>query len=155
SFGASPNAQPMTIGCMVDLAEARSSVASPGLLVALNIENDAAAEPVSADPDSAGRFPTSLGGVTIPFDGVAAPLFALTGQKVTAAVPFSVAGRSTVQMCLTSFSAPQSCTAIQVLPFVPAVLSVAGSPVVINEDGTINSADHPAPPGSIVTFYMI
>jgi uncharacterized protein (TIGR03437 family) len=155
SLGPTPSAQPMPIGCLVDLAEAVRSVASPGLLVAINIETDAAAEPLSANPDSAGRFPASLGGMAIAFDGVPAPLFALAGQRLTGAVPFSVAGRSTAQMCLISSSAPQGCTAIQVLPLSPAVWSVAGAPAVINQDGTLNSADHPAPPGSVVTFYMI
>jgi uncharacterized protein (TIGR03437 family) len=152
NVGPNPMAQPMPIGCMTDLAQGTTSVASPGLLVSLSIEDNVSGEPVIAQPDSSGRFPTSLAGMAITFDGVPAPLFALNGQQLSAAVPFSVDGKSTVQMCWTSLLAVESCLAIQVRRFGPAVFSKTG---VMNQDGTVNSAEHPAPPGSIMTFYLI
>jgi uncharacterized protein (TIGR03437 family) len=150
SVGPSPGGATEPIGCMADLAQGTHYSASPGLLVALTIENDVAVGSVAAQPDASGRFPTSLAGMTLTFDGVAAPLLGFNGQQqLSAAVPFSVAGKTTTQMCLTYPSAAESCTAVEVVPFEPAVFGV------LNEDGTINSANHPAPPGSILSFYLI
>jgi len=150
SVGPSPGTATEPLGCMADLAQGTRNTASPGLLVAVTIENDAAVGSVTAQPDASGRFPTTLAGMTLTFDGVAAPLFAFNGQQqLSAAVPFSVAGKTTTQMCLTYPSAAESCTAVEVVPFEPAVFGV------LNEDGTINSASHPAPPGSILSFYLI
>jgi uncharacterized protein (TIGR03437 family) len=66
------------------------------------------------------------------------------------AVPFSVAGRSASQMCVSSVVLAASCTIVDVTPFSPSAF-----PTVTNEDGTINSASNPARPGSIVSFYMV
>ncbi len=150
SVGPSPVAQTETIGCMADLARGTRNTASPGLLIALTIDNEALIGPAVAQADASGRFPSSLAGMTLSFDGVPAPLFWFNGQQLSAAVPFSIAGKSTTQMCLTYPSMAQSCAAVQVVPFTPAVFGN-----VVNQDGTINSASHPAPPGSILSFYMV
>jgi uncharacterized protein (TIGR03437 family) len=97
------------------------------------LKNDASAGPA-----------TTLAGLTITFDGVPMPLFALNGTTLTGAIPFSVAGKSTSQMCLSG-----SCTAVDITPLVPSLF-----PAVINQDGTVNSENNPAAPGSIISFYL-
>ena len=133
---------------MVNLAGV-SSALSPGLLVGLTIENNGAVPSTAAKPTPSGAFPTSLAGITVTFNGVPAPLFALNGQQLNGAVPFAVVGQSTVQMCIASPALPASCTAVPAQPVTPAVLAVT------NEDGSVNSPANPAPVGSIVTFYAI
>jgi uncharacterized protein (TIGR03437 family) len=145
SVGPSPAAQTQTIGCMADLAQGTNSKVVPGLLVALTIENDAGAGPVTAQPDSNGLYPTSLAGFAVTFDGIPMPLFALNGTQLTGAVPFSVAGKSTSQMCIAA-----NCAAIDVTAVAPSVFST-----VVNQDGTLNSPNNPAPSGSIVTVYVL
>jgi uncharacterized protein (TIGR03437 family) len=142
SVGPSASAQPMPIGCMADVAQGTKSTASPGMLVNLNIETSA--ESFVTHPDSAGHFPTSLEGMSVTFDNAPMPLFALSGQKLTGAVPFSVAGKSSSQMCL-----GVACTKVAVAPVAPSIFAT-----VVNQDGTVNSVTHPAAAGSIVTFYL-
>ncbi len=120
SVGPNPQAQPQPFGCMADLAQGINSKVVPGLLVALTVESDPG---------------------PITFDGAPMPMFA----KFNGAIPFSVAGKSTSQMCIAG-----DCTTVAVTSVAPSVF-----PTVENQDGSINSATNPAAPGSIVTFYAL
>jgi uncharacterized protein (TIGR03437 family) len=150
TVGPSLYAQPQIIGCMEDLAQGTHDAATPGLLVALTIENDVSAGPATAQPNATGQYPTTLAGITITFDGVPMPLFSLNGSQLTGAVPFSVAGKATSQLCLISYILIGSCVAVPITPIVPSLF-----PTVVNQDGTLNSANNPAALGSIISFYLV
>jgi uncharacterized protein (TIGR03437 family) len=145
NIGPSPGTPLVPIGCMTDVAQHQQFVASPGLLVTLTVENDSNTAPATAQPNASGTYPTSLAGMTLTFDGVPAPLFAFDGVNLKAAVPFSVAGKSTTEMCLN-----QSCTHISAAPFAPVIF-----PTVVNQDGSLNSSTNPAQTGSVVTFFLL
>ena len=122
---------------------------APGEFVAIYGPELGPATALTASPDSAGRLPLNLGGVTVTFDGTPAALLSVSATKVEAIVPFETVGRilSWVQVSNGSSAAPATPVAIE-----PAT-DILGFLKPLNEDGTVNSADNPATPGSIVTVY--
>lgn len=106
--------------------------------------------------DPAGNIATSLAGTRVLFDGVPAPVLFAGQAQVNTVVPFGLVGEaaSVSVEYLGQASAPVE---MAVAPTTPGVFSADGSgsgpAMVVNQDGSINSAEHPAPAGSVVTLY--
>lgn len=106
--------------------------------------------------DAQGRIATSLAGVTLTFDGVAAPLLYVQTEQVNAIVPFEVAGKqhTTVQL---QYNGTLSTTArLRVTDVAPGVFTISGlgqQIAALNQDGTLNSPSNPAARGSIVSMW--
>jgi len=105
--------------------------------------------PIIAAPDATGAWPTQLGGFSIQFSGptgtVSAPLLYAAAGQVNFEVPPNLYQPSTVTVV----------TATGSLPLM--TLNIAGSIgifAVVNADGSINSASHPAKDGSAVSLYL-
>ena len=120
------------------------SAASPGVAVSLPL-------------------PTSLGGLEVRVDGIAAPLYAVTASQVNFMVPTRVAaGRytTTVNVQFLIKGEPAGFATILLRDTSPAILlKDAGAAlrpsVASNQDESLNSQSHPARPGEVLTLYMI
>ena len=114
-------------------------------------------QPQSARPDSAGFYPSSLGGVEVRFDGFPAPLIYGQADQLNAVVPLALAGRAASVMELYKDGALVASREIQVYAASPAFFQTSpafGAPAVaLNEDGSINSRENPAHRGSIVSLF--
>ena len=121
--------------------------ATPGEIVSLFGYGIGPEAGVTAQPDSSGRFPTSLAGVQVQFNGVAAPLLYVQGGQVNAVVPNQNLPLFlyTVEVSYQDRSAPVLDVWGEIAN--PGVFAVA------NQDSTINSLSNPAKPGSIVSVY--
>ncbi len=116
-------------------------------------------------------------GLSVSFNGIAAPLLYASATQINLQVPFEIAGQSQVTMEVSSqlASPPVSESYIlAVLDRQPSVFlspedftgmvfdaascngqSVSGlRPLALNADGTLNSCANPAPSGSAVTIFM-
>jgi uncharacterized protein (TIGR03437 family) len=120
---------------------------APGEIVTMTGNGLGPAEEVGARSEPGGKIATSLAGTTVTFDGVAAPLLSVQARKIVCIVPFSLRypGFTTVQAqaggsASNSIKLPVWSNSIEIL-------------AAINENGSINSSEHRAAPGSIVTFY--
>lgn len=106
--------------------------------------------------DANSHISTQVGCTQVFFDGVPAPLLSASETRVVAIVPFAIAGPQT-SVSVKCGSATIGPVSIPVAPAAPALFSVSGAPfgqgAILNEDGTLNSPDSPAPAGSIVTMY--
>ncbi len=107
-----------------------------------------------------GALTTSLGGVQVTFDGIAAPLLFAGPTQINAIVPSSVAGHDSTEVEIVTPGGTSGPVTLFLAPSQPEVFSTApglGSSVkaaiAVNQDGTPNSAAHPAAPGSIVTVW--
>lgn len=93
-----------------------------------------------------------LGGpnVTVYFDGRPAPLLSAVNNQIVCVVPYEVSGeqRSQVQVTNLSLAAASNQVAVNVVPAAVEVLQL------VNQDGTVNSAAHPAQGGSTMTLYV-
>jgi uncharacterized protein (TIGR03437 family) len=134
---------PSNFSCPVNSASYTGEIV-PGELITLFGNGIGPQDGVSAEPDASGFYPTSLAGVEVRFNGIAAPLLYVQAGQINTVVPKSVLN-ATIQVSYQGESAPP--------------LEVMGAGVnlgvfeVINEDGTANFQAHPAKAGSIVSIY--
>ncbi len=139
-------AQTVTPGGIVNNAGFQAPVA-PGSLIAI-FGTNLAATPASA---STLPLPTTLGGVTVTVNGnLSVPLIYVSAKQINAQLPFETpAGSATLSV---SGSAPASFT---VAASAPGILTYGNNrAVAINQDGSLNSVDHPAKSDGWVTVYM-
>ncbi len=103
---------------------------------------------------SGGGLPTTLAGTQVLFNGVAAPLVSVQALEILAIAPQAVAsqGQATVTVENQGVAASAELSAATAVPgiFVNAGTQAAA----INQDGTVNGPDHPAPVGSIISLFL-
>jgi uncharacterized protein (TIGR03437 family) len=124
------------------------SPVSPGSLVAIFGINLGSAQ-ASA---TGSTFPTTLGGVSVTFNNVSAPLSAVLPNgpypSINAQVPFEVAGSGSVPVVVTVNGVPSPAETTQMIAQAPGIFTIpsgVGNAVVVNlSDGSIA-----APAGSI------
>jgi uncharacterized protein (TIGR03437 family) len=118
--------------------------------------------PLTGVRAEAGRpLPTSLGGTTVSFDGVAAPIFYASHNYVAVQAPALTAG-STTRIQVTSSSGTSSAVSLPVVPVKPGILTNEaggkGPAKAINQDGSVNgdgsaNSSRGAAPGSVIALY--
>ena len=93
--GQTPAAAPQFLAAgVVNAAGYQSGVVAPGEIVSIFGENLGPATLTGLTLDAKGRVSTTLGGVQVKFDGIAAPLIFVQKNQVSAVVPYEVAGHS-------------------------------------------------------------
>jgi uncharacterized protein (TIGR03437 family) len=106
--------------------------------------------------DASGALPTTLADTKVLFDGVESPLIFASSGQIDAIVPASAsADQIEVQVqyqgqASASFPVALAPTAVGIFS---ADCSGTGQANVQNEDGSANSPDNPAAPGSTVTLW--
>jgi uncharacterized protein (TIGR03437 family) len=137
-------------------ASYETDIVSPGQVVAIfgtSLGPDAAA---GMQLDDSGTVTTVLGGTRVLFDGVAGPMIFASAAQVNAIVPFRMpSGTTKVQVEV--LGQPSDTVELTVADATPALFAADGSgsgqALAINQDGTMNSPDNPAPAGSILILY--
>jgi uncharacterized protein (TIGR03437 family) len=134
-----------------------TGLVTPGGLYATFGSNLGPAQFVSNNgfgPD--GKEATTLGGATITFDGVPAPLTLSSAGQLNFQAPFELAGKSSTQVVI-SYSGNQSVPlTVPVAAEQPTFFTITPQgpdSIGVNLDFTINSTQNPAARGSVVTFY--
>jgi uncharacterized protein (TIGR03437 family) len=135
---------------------------SPGELVTLTGLGIGPDVGVVYQPGPQGQAPTTLGGVTVTFNGIPAPLTYVQSRQVNTQVPFDVSTSTTSQTAVSVTLTYGS----QTFGPIDTVSGWLGSPgffrlqpgvstqaAALNQDGSVNGPSHPAAPGSIVTFF--
>jgi uncharacterized protein (TIGR03437 family) len=84
-------------------------------------------------------------GAQVTINGIAAPLLYAGGDQINAVVPFGMAGQTSAQVKVGTGAEFRAV----VLPAIPQIFAPA-----VNQDGTLNSFDHPAPVGSVMTIWV-
>jgi uncharacterized protein (TIGR03437 family) len=149
-----PNAQTMPLACIANAASfVTNAEVAPGELVSLYGNSLGPADGVAPQATPQTPYPTRAGGTQVTFDGKAAPLLWVQDSQVNVVVPWSVAGPTT-QICVTYNGVRTNCLTKPVATSAPGVFTVDGThAVALNQDGTLNSAAHPAPRNSIVAIW--
>jgi uncharacterized protein (TIGR03437 family) len=142
---------------LVNAASFLSGAVAPGEIVTFFGQGIGPEELAGLELTPEGFVSNSLGGVRVLFDGVPAPLIYVLSTQVSAIVPYSVAGRSSTTIEIENQGVRSNPLRAPVAPAAPALFTAdasgAGPGAFLNEDLSLNSADNPAPPGSIVTLY--
>ena len=109
--------------------------------------------PVSAVPDATGTMPKYLDGVQVSINGTLVPLLYVSDTQVNAVAPLFLSG-ATARVRVNR-------NGIDIPDFVATVVAASpeifqrpdGTAAAVNQDGTLNSPEHPAQPGSIVAIW--
>jgi len=115
-----------------------------------SVTNAASLQPGPLVPGSLATIKgTNLGGntVTVAFDGIAAPILFHDAVQINFQVPASLAAKTSSQLVFTAdgvSSAPQTISLAAVAPGIFGTL---------NQDGSVNSPNAPAKPGTIIQIF--
>ncbi len=98
---------------------------------------------------------TQLAGVQVLFQGVPAPVLYASDGSINTVIPFSLYGYGDVLLQVSYNGVLSDAVDLPMFTSAPIVFTnlSAYDAVVANQDGSINSFTHPAPRGSIITFY--
>jgi len=150
---APPSLQVMNFGSVLETPVAPAEIV---LLFGAAIGPDA---PALLQLDSSNQITTLLSGTRVLFDGVAAPLIRVDSGQITAIVPASVAGKAHSLVSVERNGKTTASTTVVIGAASPAMLTLGasggGQCAAINLDGNLNSAQTPAPAGSIVSLFLI
>ena len=107
-------------------------------------------------PVAVGYFPTSLAGVQVLFDGVAAPLLYVQDRQINVVAPYSLTGKVQTSIQVQNGSQTAQAVTIPVSATSAAVFEnlTAGGPLVLNQDFSINNSAHPASRGSAIVLFI-
>jgi uncharacterized protein (TIGR03437 family) len=113
------------------------------------------------------RFPKELDGVRVLIDGIPAPLIYVSSGQLSGIVPYGV--EIGVESCGDLYPVCPSILEIEhdglrsepyevtISDAAPAIFSAdssgSGQGAILNQDGSINGAENPAAPGSVIVFY--
>ena len=143
--------------CMVNAADYWGTAVAPGEIVSLFGSAIGPDQPAGAQRDNTGKIASTLAGTRVLFNGIPAPLLYVSPSQINAVVPFGVAGqtRASVQIERNGVADLPTFPVVMV-DASPAVFTLDryGQAAVLNQDGTVNSISHPAPPGSVIAIFM-
>jgi len=90
---------------------------------------------------------TSLGNVSVTFNGIAAPLMFVSGGQVNAQLPWEIPPSGTADMVVTSNGQPSTSVSVPVGPFSPGIFADGTQAIAYgNSDGIIAAAVGALPP---------
>jgi uncharacterized protein (TIGR03437 family) len=108
--------------------------------------------------DHNGDVSTTLGGVEVTFNGIPAPLTYVSKGQVNAVVPYETAGFALPYVQLKYLGQASNSLVLETSTASPALFTLDGSgsgpAAVVNQDGSINGTDHPAPRGTQIVLYL-
>lgn len=147
-----PPAQTAPSITVVSAASLEPGPAAPGELLSIFGDGLGPATGVAAAQPGA-----ELGGTQVLFNGHAATLFYAGQNQLNLEVPQSLGDARPCDVEVMVNGVMVARAAVQVADSVPAIFTVAGGTgqaAALNEDGSLNSAAHPAARGSIVVLFV-
>jgi uncharacterized protein (TIGR03437 family) len=161
-------AQPLPLACLADAAvylvpgygesigfhRLVAPGITPGEIVSLFGEGLGPEEGVQPSPTLESGYPFQLSGVQVLFDGQPAPLLYVQDAQINAIAPWELTAGGTTKVCVSYNGVLTNCLMELVVQAAPAVFTIDGeNAAALNQDGTINSAAHPAPSGTTVSIF--
>ncbi len=165
-----PTVTPLTIPISLIVTQAAPSVAgaanaasyapgpvAPGEIVTIFGTGLGPATLATLQITDSGTVATNLAGTQVFFDGYAAPLIYSSATQVSVIVPYEVAGTGNTSLMIEYQGTRSNTMSVPILDSLPGIFTASaqgyGQGAIINQDGTINSSQNGAAPGSIVSIY--
>jgi uncharacterized protein (TIGR03437 family) len=130
---------------------------SPGEILTLEGANLGPSTLQTAQLDSQGRIATEVGGFQVLFDNVPAPIVYTSATQSAVIVPYSVAGKQTVQMAMQYQQQSSNPIAVDVTAAAPGLFTAnsAGTGIVAayNSNNSLNTRGSPVSRGDVVVFF--
>jgi uncharacterized protein (TIGR03437 family) len=144
-------------GGITDGFSFQSGSIAPGQIFALFGTNFGPATLQFGTLDQSGKLSTTVSSTQVLFDGVPAPLIYVVKNQLSGVAPFSLKGKTSTQVQLVANNLTSPAVT---LPLTASALSIAtldgsggNGGVIVNQDGSINSTQHPAAAGDTVVIY--
>lgn len=142
-----------TVVSVVSAASYAAGTVAPGEFVVLF---GSALGPATLTTPTPGTAPDSLGGTTVTFDGIPAPILYASATQTSVQVPYGIAMPQTV-LKVTRTGVSSVATTINSVPAYPGLFtqnaSGKGQVAALNADGTLNGPSNPALRGSYISLY--
>jgi uncharacterized protein (TIGR03437 family) len=146
-----PHFAPETI---VNTASRVGNAIAPGQLVSIY---GISMGPTAAASAPAGQLPTTLGGVTVQFNGTAVPISYVSAYRIDVQAPFSLTPGSQVGIQVTNGSQTSGVVQASVVSANPGLYvnqaDGTGQVSAYNQDGSVNNISRGAPKGSFISVY--
>jgi len=144
-----PMAAAITLSAVANGASNQVAPAAPGEIVVLYGSGLGPGQLIIAYPGADGKYPSTLGGTTVTFNGSAAPLLYTSPNQVAAVVPFGITGTS-VQVTA-SYLTQSVSSSIPAAATAPGLFTLdysgKGQIVAFDQNFEPNSASNPIAPG--------
>jgi uncharacterized protein (TIGR03437 family) len=145
------------VNTIFDTASGRANAITPGELIWIYGTALGPLDGVEAEFNQQGQLPTTLAGVTVTFDGIAAPLIFASFNALLVQVPNELAGRSATSIVVNYQNVASTMVAKVVVAASPGLYTRGGAGVgqltALNPDGTRNSAANPVERNTYVVVY--
>ncbi len=130
---------------------------SPGEIISIFGTSLGPTTPANLTLTSAGTVPTNLGGVTVMFNSVAAPVIYASATQVNAIVPYEMGSVTSANVTVAFGGSTSANFQVQIVPTEPAIFSLSqggsGQGAILNQNNTVNGSSNPAGAGSTVQIY--
>jgi uncharacterized protein (TIGR03437 family) len=150
-----PGPQPVIITRIANAASYAASAVSPGEIVALFGSGLGPAK-LTAGAYVNGRLMSSIGPVTVLFDGIPAPLIYASDTVAAAIVPYGINLAETI-VTAANTAGRSLPFRMAVTPSVPGLFTAdssgSGLLAALNADGSLNTANNPASPGDAIVLF--
>ena len=102
-----------------------------------------------------GKLETTVSGVRVLFDEIAAPILYASPTQISAIVPYQLYGRASTRLQVERGTFRTIAREVRVTDAAPAIFVVNpdGQAAVVNQDGSVNGAASAADVGSVVSIY--
>jgi uncharacterized protein (TIGR03437 family) len=103
-------------------------------------------------------LPTTLSGLCVIFDGVAAPIFSVSPLQVNVQVPWELAGKTTAQVSIASDAAASAPVTVNLARIAPGIFTHSDNGqgpgrIVHSSDFSFVSTSNPATIGEVISIY--
>lgn len=146
-----------SLACVENGTHGYGSAPSPLELLRLRGNNIAGGRSFSRAP-SATALPLSYNGLQVLFGSAPAPILAIAADEITVFAPYSAPPDGAASIRITQNGIVTAELDADAQPAAPGIITMDGSGVgsaaAINQDGSLNSHDNPAAPGSVVSLYL-
>lgn len=155
----SPTGTPVVLA-VTSGASLQPSAISPGEIVTIFGNSIGPATPALGTSFTVGpndTVATTLAGVTVTFNKVAAPLLFVSPGQINAVVPYEVAGQTTVPVVVTNNGTASASFTAAVTAVAPEIFALSqtgsGQGAILNSDSSVNGTGNPAAPGSVIQIF--
>lgn len=142
---------------MVNAASLQPGSLAPGEIITVFGAGLGPDQLVVAQPDSNGRFSSTLSGVTVLMNEQPAPLLAVRADQINAIVPSGLGITGPVRVEIRFGLALSNPTTLPLARSAPGLFTLSstgkGSAAALNQDLTLNEESNPAARDSVVTLY--
>jgi len=146
----------ISLTCVENGASFFPGEASPGQILTLFGSGLGQMQPGGLAVEN-GMVTTEVSDVRVLFDGTPAPLLFVWWNQINVVAPYSLEGKSTVEIQVERDGVLSDPFEVPVAAAHPGLFTRnstgAGLGAILNADGSINTAENPAEPGSIVSFF--